>query len=605
MLTYFPDIYPDELLYSLFGRLRCHSGILRHFHFLDDAFGSRLVSIGFFLQANLERLAANIPPSRGLTARRLALETTLLPYLTAYRSQDVRELALASLTEEKGKVQGMYFRLGLATYSAVHLPSALRYCLTCRAEMLDRYGELYWRRDHQVPGVLVCPIHGTPLADSLVTRAKTKHYETHFADIKNCPADPAPPIWGENPEVVTLLHKIAKCSTTLLNFPPDARSLAAWREESQLALRARGLGRGRSGIDQTALLDAYLTRFGPILEFFPDAVPNKWLERIAHMHHSTLAPLRHILINLLIESLPIAKKSDPFGPGPWLCRNPLAEHQNQPVITTCETHKAGDKIIGVFRCPCGYAFSTAFEQGKRVKVLAFGPLFNARLCELIGTGMNLSNIARALYVDRNTVRRYCTLQGLETHWKARPLYTKLPPIHREEMRAAWANEHAAAPYLSRAQLRRAIPRVYTWLYCHDHAWLGAQPPVAIPPKAKNPRFDWSDTDAAMEEAIRQECAQLRAQTPLKRISQCALNSALGQKNWLSSRLHKLPRCSIALAELTESVDDFRCRRIVWEAEVLRQQGIVVSLARLRKLAGLPNHCSPAVEGMLMEVVKDL
>ncbi len=28
MLTYFPEIYPGELLYSVLGRLRCHGGIL-------------------------------------------------------------------------------------------------------------------------------------------------------------------------------------------------------------------------------------------------------------------------------------------------------------------------------------------------------------------------------------------------------------------------------------------------------------------------------------------------------------------------------------------------------------------------------------------------
>src|ERR1039457_1662310 len=76
MLTYFPEIYPGELLYSTLGRLRCHSGILSPKLLLDDVFNSCNVRAGVFLQAKLGQLAANIPPSRGLTAQVLALETT-------------------------------------------------------------------------------------------------------------------------------------------------------------------------------------------------------------------------------------------------------------------------------------------------------------------------------------------------------------------------------------------------------------------------------------------------------------------------------------------------------------------------------------------------
>jgi hypothetical protein len=59
MLAYFPEIYPDELLYSVLGRLMCHSGILSNIHFLVDSFGNRRICVGFFLQTNLGQLAAN------------------------------------------------------------------------------------------------------------------------------------------------------------------------------------------------------------------------------------------------------------------------------------------------------------------------------------------------------------------------------------------------------------------------------------------------------------------------------------------------------------------------------------------------------------------
>jgi hypothetical protein len=180
-----------------------------------SAFNCCNVRAGVYLQAKLGQLAANIPPSRGLTAQRLALETTLLPYVTAYQPQEVRDWALAALTEDNEDADAVHIRLGLVA-SNVRLPSALRYCPTCRVEMLERPGELYWRRDHQLPGVLVCPTHGTPLAESRVVIAHTGQHEFIAADEYNCPANPAPPAWADQSEAVKLLQEIAKSSATLL-----------------------------------------------------------------------------------------------------------------------------------------------------------------------------------------------------------------------------------------------------------------------------------------------------------------------------------------------------------------------------------------------------
>jgi hypothetical protein len=85
MLAYLPALYRDELVYSLLARTCRHSGWHSPKQMLDEAFGSRNVRAGAFLQTELHRLAANLPPARELTAHRLALETTLLSYMTAFQ----------------------------------------------------------------------------------------------------------------------------------------------------------------------------------------------------------------------------------------------------------------------------------------------------------------------------------------------------------------------------------------------------------------------------------------------------------------------------------------------------------------------------------------
>ncbi|MDD3759819.1 MAG: TnsD family Tn7-like transposition protein [Acidithiobacillus sp.] len=597
MLTYLPALYPGELLYSLLARTCRHSGWQSPKLALEEFFGHRSVRAGVFLQAELHRLAERLPSRRQLTAQRLAHSATLLPYLTAFSPPEVRTWAWKVLTGENGDVDALYIRLGLVA-STVTLPSALRYCPACRTQMLEQNGELYWRRDHQLPGVLVCPTHAVPLVDSRLVLAHSGQHEFVAADEGNCPAHPKPPSWSDCQNVVARLLEIAKASADLLVAPPNPLPLDKWGREYRTALWARGFGRGDSHIDQSALLDAYYAHFGAVINVLPEATPDVWLEEITRKHRKSFAPLRHILIRQLIDSQPLVPERRLFGFGPWPCRNPLADHYGQPVISECQTHKEHKKIIGVFRCACGYEFSRASEPGSRPRVLNLSPLFESRLRELIASGASLRGTAKALQVDPRTVLRYAARLGLTTPWKALPEGVKLPPTDRMAMRAQWSRAHAAEPHLTRKELRMRLPEVYMWLYRHDWEWIMSQPPLPKPARSKRARIDWAEVDANMAECLRKEALVLLAHAHPVQVTRAALERALSRRGWLEKRLHKLPLCATVLDEVTETEETFQCRRVAWADAQLRRRGLPVQVWRLRRLAGLPKHCAIAVEAAL-------
>ncbi|MGC8505064.1 MAG: TniQ family protein, partial [Acidithiobacillus sp.] len=91
MLSYLPALRPDELLYSLLARTCRHSGWHSPKLALEEFFGHRTVRAGVFLQTELNRLAERLPSQRRLTPERLARDSTLLPYLTAFSAQEVRD----------------------------------------------------------------------------------------------------------------------------------------------------------------------------------------------------------------------------------------------------------------------------------------------------------------------------------------------------------------------------------------------------------------------------------------------------------------------------------------------------------------------------------
>lgn len=298
MLHFLPPTYPDELLYSLLARThRCLdlSGPKRT---LDILFGSRSVRAGVALQAHLGALSDRLPADRHLSARRLAHDFTLFPYLTAFQREFVRASVLNALID--GPANSINVRLGLAA-TTVRSPVALRYCPACRAEMLQFHGELYWRRVHQLPGVLVCPDHGVALADSLVVPGRTGQHEFVAADEDNCPPLRAVPDWTADGTITALLTKIAQASSQILVDPPNGQAAERRRDRIWVGLRGLGFGKGRTRIRQHSLETEFRSVYGPVIPLIPAADPANWLVTFLRGRQRALHPLRHLLLELFID----------------------------------------------------------------------------------------------------------------------------------------------------------------------------------------------------------------------------------------------------------------------------------------------------------------
>lgn len=151
-LGYFPQVYPDELLYSVLARYHRHMGAPSSIHTMQALFGRRLVVAALDLPGSLPVLASRIPVARGLDADTIIDTMTLLPYYTAFQPPAMRAHARDAL--RCGNTDGLLVRLGMAAFRAGRI-TRLRFCHLCLEEMRVRYGEYYWRRVHHLPSVLV------------------------------------------------------------------------------------------------------------------------------------------------------------------------------------------------------------------------------------------------------------------------------------------------------------------------------------------------------------------------------------------------------------------------------------------------------------------
>ncbi|PWC35274.1 TnsD family Tn7-like transposition protein [Azospirillum sp. TSO22-1] len=550
MVSYFPVIYPDELLYSVLARYHRHTASRSPKRTLDDLFGERTVRATVDLPGHLGALSRRLPAERCLAPERLAAELTLFPYYAAFQPASVVREVLTAMID--GATDSVHVRLGLAA-SIVPAPDTLRFCPQCFAEAVTRWGEPYWRRSHQLPGALVCAEHGAPLRDSSVHPVLGRQHEFQAATAETCADGAGTASWEEDERCLSLLHAVAVRSAALLERFPTGVSSADLTPGYRDALIDRRLASAHGRVDQQKLRDTFDTVLGPLRRVLVAVAHPVWLPAIVRKHRHAFHPLHHILLDLVI---------DRYAPA--------------SVAAVDGTASTGRKRIT--------------DSG-----------FDGRLCDLAAAGFSLRATARALAVDPNTVRKHSADLGLATTWRPLSRSPQLPkPPSSPIRRARWIDLRRREPELGRKALADRLPADHTWLYRHDRDWLEAHSPPPTIHWIPGPRADWPLIDRSLAANLRVAAGTILGRIPPVRVTLAELERHVGRRGWISKRYAKLPETVATLTEVTESVEAFRLRRVGWARHELEATGATASPWKVRRLAGLPKRASAAVEEALRE-----
>lgn len=167
MIGFFPEIYPDELLYSQLCRYYQRTGYTKYIFAVDDLFMRRTVHPVIEWVNEYSPDAMN-HITRGTDFETVVREHTMFPAYTRFLPKERRGAALQSLIVRDGN----YYNL--IVNQKVNYKRYLRYCPLCAGEDRRQYGETYWHREHQIVHVDICPKHRCRLMDSAVPiRSKT------------------------------------------------------------------------------------------------------------------------------------------------------------------------------------------------------------------------------------------------------------------------------------------------------------------------------------------------------------------------------------------------------------------------------------------------
>ncbi|MBD2770702.1 TnsD family Tn7-like transposition protein [Iningainema tapete] len=435
MLGFFPTPYPDEILCSVFARYHIRSGNIKPEETLLELFNSRHITVRTDLPYNLASLIENLPLLSPYTVEGLIQKHTLYPIYAVF----MPDRNSAILRYMKGEL-GTYIYRGTA--SSVHMPRYFKFCPLCLFEDLHTFGEAYWHRLHQTPGVLVCLIHNVALSDSIAPTWGNNWHRVGVASLENCPMAHSQENYSESTleKLLLLASDIEWLMTRDLKLLPSKE--LDWFHIQYIAnLTRRGLATSSRRVDETGLRQKLLSFYGSeFLEVLGIDVSydNRFLFDIFQLHIEAFDPVMHLLMirfltNSLAKFFAGKSKYKPFGNGPWLCLNPACEHYLKPVVTKLVMHSKSDtkplysyieNPIGTFECNCGFKYSksgadtTEVDKFRFERIVAFGQLWEQKYLECSDADRrNFQSTAYRLSVNYGKSPTNM-LRKLEALWKS-------------------------------------------------------------------------------------------------------------------------------------------------------------------------------------------
>ncbi len=615
MIGFFPQPYPDELLYSTCARYGRRANYPNRRSTVEQLFGSRSFSAAVDFPNRLEAFLGVFPP-HNYTADALINRNTLLPFhepfISVERAQQIRsEMKFAGENHIR-------MRLGL-NIPQVKSSEYLRFCPLCAEEDIGNYGKTYWHRIHQPAGILVCAGHNCFLQNSMVGSEREKSYNFHCAD-ESINIMPPRFLSNDDPEHELFLY-LARNAEWLLNQENLCVEEGTLRERYYNLLLKRGYAYYNGRIRNAPLLEAFDNHFPPrVLETLGCTVMSAqtgWLAKMMEKGRSNIIqhPIRHLLLMHFLgvtaeEFFTSFVEYRPFGSGPYPCLNKASDHYGEPKIPNCEifdntVKKKRGQPLGVFACDCGFVYQrVGSDRSEKARftyssVKEYGKTWENKLEELwTDLSFPVTEVAGIFGVSDLLIVRHAIRLGLPMNYPGartvlgykrrrnpRKTFSELLAKHRRK----WLKTVKKHSGSTRQELMDKAGTLYLWLLRHDSDWFERHLPKTEITSGTGRSTDWRSIDDELSKEVEQACRDiLESNDPILRVGITEIIKRVGKQSWLEKRDEKLPKTAGVINRYSETLEDFMLRRIRRIEESLIEEGNTVSRSGFIERARLKN-----------------
>lgn len=586
-LSFFPTPYHDEILYSVLCRYHLRSGNPSAAATMKELWGTIAPVKSIYLPRAIDAITQKIPSNIDFTSDKLILEHTMYPYvqfsLSETRAKELYEMmckqtALSFGTDQKA---GMSKR-------KVPSPLYLRYCPSCVTNDISLYGETYWHRIHQLPGIFICPEHGEPIVDSPVSvkMIRWNFYpasEETFYDTVYCHN------YGYTSDMVDKLVTLAKDTVWLLENGGKFGFKDEVVDKYHSVLQSKNLMNSGGRMDHQRIYEELNLFFGRdflnLIHSDGDNIHLHWSTKITGKAAKTVQSIHHSLMMRFLCGSPQTfleseNSWEPFGKAPWPCHNKICPHYLEDVIPHIDIIYCHGVHKAMFTCPyCGFSYRRGRAMPKKkqyeghVKVASYGHLWEDMLKDcLVDKNITIEKTSRMLKCSKSTVRKYAAkfqlIPGLKVPKRRTQLSKpKKQPESRNSRRTKLENLLRENPGISRIELKRLDSKTYQWLRANDSEWFGS-----IAPSQMKRRIDWAARDEEYLKKTKNVIPIILHESEIpRRISVYAIFNYAGiDKKIIYINRDKLPKTVDFLEKNIETKDDWRRRKIIWAIEKLKE-----------------------------------
>lgn len=605
MINFFPTIYEDELLYSAIARYHIMSGNISTTQTIDDLFSKKYTYLNKVLPVGITAFISNMHTHCKYTEDEIINNHTLYKFYTAFFSQELSEEIMNRMKCGGG---GNICTL-IGVHSVTNKHNHLKYCPICVKEDIEKYGEAYWKRVHQVPGILVCHIHKEILVDSNVST----YYENndlnllHGNSIISCTEK------KYTEEILSKLYLIATDIDYIMKSNLEKRDIKWFKQNYLNYLKKMNLVTKDGRIKKRKLIESFKSYYGEEILDILDSNINyddsyNWIIGLLGKREIHINTLRHILfIRFLgISVSEIFNKMyeyKPFGDGPWPCLNSVCSCYHKDTIDKVHItyNYKSNKHIGTFSCECGFTYtrqenSEFNDKYKYNTVKQFGHIWESRLIEIVNRKQfNLRQIAYQMNVDHKTIDKYAEKLNLETYWRKsdEERYSNNIEYKKEKFidyRAEWLKILNDNKDKCRTEIIKTSKGLYLKLYKYDREWLFNNMPKSNRHtyKVRN-TVDWDKRDYKILEEVKLIVNNiLNSDGKPIRLTKSRIINMTNKRDILKRNIDKMPLTKKYINSIKEDIKSFRIRKIKWAIKELINNGRNLNLTNVKKLISLKN-----------------
>ena len=554
------------------------------------------------------------------------------PYFTYFDSPEKRREAFQLLAEEDIS-QRVALALGLAKYKCGPSPRSPRFCPECVRVDKRAHGFAFFHREHQLPGVGVCWLHGSILAHGCSECGAYPIFQLGLSTPGKCwcSSQLSPlPAFDHLPMNLPALHWIARESAHMV--AAEGTRIPSVREYLRSKAIRSGFGSERC-LSNVKIAGAIESRFGlDLLNWlgYPALTlgePSAWIGRSLYPKLENRSPTVVFLlfVGIFADSIQgFEAEAEEFRRSSGVCVHDISaiEHAGSRRVQVGESSIPEWKIRlhEVLRAVDFHLNSASQRLHVSLSQIAYEAL--AQRIRVPLTHQSASKLLASMLPQVHADLRdgMPQTQVREKHqigdWMLIRIMLDCPGLYEANRSAAasWLlNMHrqktlalmASKSDVSRNSVREALPGSYDFLLRADKEWFHTHVPRRARTRYNRRKTDFQVLDGSL--ALLAEGAVdkiLSAKRPVQ-ITRSRILRRISAINRFVQNRQMFPLTESVLSTHAESRIQFMERKIRWSVQEMSGAGVAISVNSLRRKVGLQASILRGYRPLILRTAQDM